>query len=373
MSDELFNQQNNLSINRNGGYYINGTSYDHATKLRVASAYLSAQRQCDGRPNISAIAKECGVNWHFVVKIEKELYSFGTALHPSDVRRNRNAPIGPGALTLDCYDKFIILQLCIEEPSRSLKSYRDWLYHFTGKIVDRSTIRRLFHSGFVYKASLVKPNLVPYDKFRPDNIVKADKYIRMIKLLNFKRLVFGDEKLLKGQELYNRKARINPMTGERPVLTVTPDFRNTHSITAFTSLTSPLPTWYRIHEGNNNAEQFSNDIDMALACGFLKAEDVLVLDNASYHSGKDNCVLGDWLWKKHGVFLLYLPARSPEWNPVELVWNVLVQRLRTLPMSDIKRRYKKNACAYAAADILDEITQEEVWSFYDKCYEYHDL
>jgi len=212
MSDEIFNQQNNLSINRNGGYYINGVSYDHATKLRVASAYLSAQRQCDGRPNISAIARECGVNWHFVVKIEKELYSFGTALHPSDVRRNRNAPIGPGALTLDCYDKFIILQLCIEEPSRSLKSYRDWLYHFTGKIVDRSTIRRLFHSGFVYKASLVKPNLVPYDKFRPDNIVKADKYIRMIKLLNFKRLVFGDEKLLKGQELYNRKARINPMT-----------------------------------------------------------------------------------------------------------------------------------------------------------------
>mmetsp|Transcript_13248 Transcript_13248/g.16878 ORF Transcript_13248/g.16878 Transcript_13248/m.16878 type:complete len:93 (+) Transcript_13248:107-385(+) len=54
MSDEIFNQQNNLSINRNGGYYINGASYDHATKLRVASAYLSAQRQCDGRPNISA-------------------------------------------------------------------------------------------------------------------------------------------------------------------------------------------------------------------------------------------------------------------------------------------------------------------------------
>ena len=85
------------------------------------------------------------------------------------------------------------------------------------------------------------------------------------------------------------------------------------------------------------------------------------------------CVLEDWLWNKHGVFLLYLPARSPEWNPVELVWNVLVQRLRTLPMSDLKRRYTKNACAYAAADILDEITQEEVWSFYDKCYEYHDL
>mmetsp|Transcript_22144 Transcript_22144/g.36419 ORF Transcript_22144/g.36419 Transcript_22144/m.36419 type:complete len:105 (+) Transcript_22144:256-570(+) len=54
-------------------------------------------------------------------------------LTPEEIRRNSAAPRGPGALTLSSYEKFIILQLCIEEPSRSLSGYREWLYHLTGK------------------------------------------------------------------------------------------------------------------------------------------------------------------------------------------------------------------------------------------------
>ena len=101
--------------------------------------------------------------------------------------------------------------------------------------------------------------------------------------------------------MYNRKARINPITGEKPKQVVDPDFRITHSITAFTSLSEDVPVWYRIHEGNNDAEEFSNDVLTAIAMGFIK--DVLVLDNAAYHCGKGNSVLKDWLWENHSVFL----------------------------------------------------------------------
>jgi hypothetical protein len=54
--------------------------------------------------------------------------------------------------------------------------------------------------------------------------------------LDPKRLIFADEKLLKGQELFTRTVRVDPMTGEKPAMNPDPDFRNTHSITADSAL-----------------------------------------------------------------------------------------------------------------------------------------
>ena len=65
------------------------------------------------------------------------------------------------------------------------------------------------------------------------------------------------------------------------------------------------------------------EIKAALATGYLRPGNILVLDNVANHSGKENTVLEDWLWKRHRVFVLFLPARAPEWNPIELVWSCL--------------------------------------------------
>ena len=43
----------------------------------------------------------------------------------------------------------------------------------------------------------------------------------------------------------------------------------------------------------------------------------MVLDNAAIHTGKENTVVEDYLWDTYGIFLLFLPARAPEWNPME--------------------------------------------------------
>ena len=62
-------------------------------------------------------------------------------------------------------------------------------------------------------------------------------------------------------------------------------------------------------------------IEAAIAMRFLREGDVLVLDNAANHTGRGNTVLEDWLWEDHSVLVLFLPARAPEWNPIELMWN----------------------------------------------------
>jgi hypothetical protein len=78
-----------------------------------------------------------------------------------------------------------------------------------------------------------KPNLVPYDKFRPENVARMHEYVNFIVQFKPSQLKFGDEKSLKGQDLFCRRVRRNPITGEVPAVTTTPDFRNTHSITGF--------------------------------------------------------------------------------------------------------------------------------------------
>jgi hypothetical protein len=53
----------------------------------------------------------------------------------------------------------------------------------------------------------------------------------------------------------------------------------------------------------------------------LVPDSVLVLDNASIHKGGQIEV-----WATAGCRILYLPAYSPHYNPIELVWS-LVKRL----------------------------------------------
>ena len=69
--------------------------------------------------------------------------------------------------------------------------------------VSKSTVLRFLLSAFWYKGCLVKPNKDPYNKFCPKNEARAYEFIYMLSNFAPKRVKFGDEKSLKGQELYN--------------------------------------------------------------------------------------------------------------------------------------------------------------------------
>lgn len=120
---------------------------------------------------------------------------------------------------------------------------------------------------------------------------------------------------------------------------------------------------YRITDTSVDAELFSLEIESAIAHRYLQAGDVLILDNAANHTGKDNTVLEEWLWTEHMVLVLFLPARTPEWNPIELMWNCLVQRLKYFDISQLTGSHR---VVKAAASVLDQITHDEIYRFYEK-------
>ncbi len=67
--------------------------------------------------------------------------------------------------------------------------------------------------------------------------------------------------------------------------------------------------------------------------GFLRNGDALVIDNASIHCYRDSAVLEEILWEDYKILLIFMPTRSPELNPIELMWNILVQHLRRVPLT----------------------------------------
>ena len=71
------------------------------------------------------------------------------------------------------------------------------------------------------------------------------------------------------------------------------------------------------------------------------------------------------MWQKYRIFVLFLPARAPEWNPIEKLWNCLEERLKNYEIETIKN--KKDRVVIAALKILSEISHYEVYKFFKSC------
>ena len=88
----------------------------------------------------------------------------------------------------------------------------------------------------------------------------------------------------------------------------------------------------------------------------MRPYDILVIDNATIHEKGYNCDLAHFLWETPGldgeplnILLLPLPTRSPELNPIELIWHILVQRMR-----GVKRGMSGNHMVARCAEIVLE-------------------
>ncbi len=58
----------------------------------------------------------------------------------------------------------------------------------------------------------------------------------------------------------------------------------------------------------------------------LTIGDVVILDNASFHKGTDLQLIAEEM----GVTVIYLPAYSPDLNPIEKFWANLKRNIRKL-------------------------------------------
>lgn len=78
-------------------------------------------------------------------------------------------------------------------------------------------------------------------------------------------------------------------------------------------------------EGAMDGEVFGGYVREVL-CPFLKPGDLVVMDNLAAHKGEAILTL----IRQAGAEALFLPAYSPDLNPIEKMWGKLKQILRSL-------------------------------------------
>ncbi len=109
-------------------------------------------------------------------------------------------------------------------------------------------------------------NLVPCDKFRPSNMVKAREYLDHIARISPEWLKYRYEKLLKGKSIFNKLAGRDVLMGFVPAMTTDLDLRNTYSIIGICGIyTRSTPVRYRITYAIVDADWFSLEIELAIA------------------------------------------------------------------------------------------------------------
>jgi transposase len=109
-------------------------------------------------------------------------------------------------------------------------------------------------------------------------------------------------------------------------------------------------------EGAVNAEVFRCYVREILL-PTLRAGDILVMDNLSTH--KDRQALD--LLKNAGVTVRFLPAYSPDLNPIGLMWSKVKTLLR-------KAEARTNeALPLAIGDALSQVTQKDANHWFAHC------
>ena len=184
------------SENAHGRIYEPGRSYSIAVKLEVADKYesLTNESRNQKHPSARALAKAASVSPSFAQKIIDEIHSNGRVLAPDERVPHREC--GVGSISLDEDDERYLLYLRFVDPSRSNRSYVEWLRLCRGTRVSESLISEWFKERFAFSGSFRGSYVIPIDKFKPDNIKRYQRYIEFVTNphLYHRRIKFGDEK-----------------------------------------------------------------------------------------------------------------------------------------------------------------------------------
>jgi hypothetical protein len=200
------------------------------------------------------------------------------------------------------------------------------LFAYNGTVISLSFVSDYFVKAWSCSGKYRKPNLIPLDKFWPENVLKYAHY-RRVKVSLFQdhsHCNFFDEKHLVNKDTLPDRVRVCPLTGQVPAIPVSGDFRDAYNLFSIILANLDLPYLidYMIGRDNGNAASFVAFIEYLISTSFFFHYEILVMDNAAIQTGAEAESVEDLLWDMvvdgwplH-VLVVYLPARAPELNPI---------------------------------------------------------
>jgi len=290
----------------------------------------------EGGATIPEAAEQCSVSISSVVrflKLHRDTGSVGSAKFG-----------GYKDFALAAHEN-LVRRLVAGQPDITLAELGDQLTK--RKItVGKSSISRFLH----YLELSFKKSLRAAEQDRPDVAAARRTLQRRQTKFDSKRLVFIDETSVSTTitRLYGRAPQ-----GERLVQKVL--HGNWRTVTFIAALRHNRITAPFVLEGAMNGETFKTYVEQFLA-PTLKKGDIVFMDNASVHmvDGVEEAI------ESRGAIPFYLPAYSPDLNPIEQLFAKLKSMLRKIAAYSLKQAaYTVDSLCAAIASSLTKISRSE--------------
>ena len=327
-----------LHQNQNGGFFQPGRMYELPRKFEVGQIFLRLwELGFPVIPTALELARESKVGWEYADKVISEILLHDEIIDPTEIRLQKGVRRGIG-MHLTREEDVFLLSLRSEIPNRPNLDYCRELLAYSGTVISSSFVSDYFKKAWTFSGSYRKPNLIPLDKFRPENVLKfAHSRLKVSLFEDHSRWNFLDEKHLVNKDTFPNRVRACPLTGRVPAIPVSGDFREAYNSFAIisTNPNKPYPVDYMISKENGSAASFVTFIEYLIATRFFVYGEILVMDNAAIHTGAEAGMVEDLLWEfildgePLHVLVVYLPARAPELNPIELVFHILARQIRS--------------------------------------------
>ena len=355
-----------LGTKNSGACFEKGKTYPTQLYMDWIDWYLQYVRENDCSPSERQVSRQFDISRKTAKKVCEFASNKTNYLH--------NIPFyakGYGSRLLSEDEQIFLIYIYKNFPSSTLSQYCYLLNEYSGKKVHESTICRWLKYSFRYKSSIRKTSIYHKNKFTNYNIVRLINYLNFIKQVSPYRLVFTDEKPLRGIEIFaGGRNRRCPLTGVTPHIATTVKIKNNFNLTAAIKVRNVEgeQVFYQVGTYSGNAIMFRSFVLNMIRSHFLVPGDILVCDNARIHTGSDCTYLRDDMWECCGIILLLLPTYHPELNPIELIFNILIQRIRHNGSRylDYVRR-QDNVILKQCCDVLDNLTRHDITSVYRKC------
>ncbi len=175
-------------------------------KLEISYLYLDlCYEKYPARPSQREFAARAKISTNYARKVIIELTNTGSLTDP-EVTNSDRIREKEKVLYLDPAEELFMLALRAKKPARPNTDYVAQLYTFYGTMVSASFISLWFKTRFDHKGSFRKPNLVPLDKFRQENVIRFVEFKLKCKLLfDHSRFCFLDEKHLVNSDTVPKK------------------------------------------------------------------------------------------------------------------------------------------------------------------------
>jgi hypothetical protein len=291
-----------LRQNQNGFFFFQpGHMYGLPRKFGVGQNYLQLvwELSYPTRPTASELARESNVEWEYAAKVILEIHLHYEIIDPSEIRLGKNIERGVGNNLTPEEDMFL-LSLRVNIPNQSNLDYCRELFAYNGTVISTSFVSDYFAKAWSCSGKYLKPNLIPLDKFQPENVLKYAHYRLKVSLFqDHSRWNSLNEKYLVNKDTLPNRARACPLTvGWVSAIPVSGDFREAYNLFAIISTNpeKPYPIDYMIGRENGNNASFVVFINYLIGTRFFSYDGILVMDNAAIHTGAEAEIVEDLLW-----------------------------------------------------------------------------